>query len=1423
MRMIPEPELTIEDFPDFSKKVYGHSKTRVQLLKHLEKVRNEKYSALVFITGEKGVGKTSLVLTLQELSAQGTYFFPTQSKPNSQSQPFQGIFQIIDQILNSLLSLPPKEKYSIELSISENLADFKKSLIRYIPKFAKFLNIPLQNATIHEQKQLQDPEKLLHLLTLTFETIAITLSPDPIILFVDDIHLIDKFSYEFLYNIIANDKINNLFLILSLVPETNDKKEKIDRFTELTRKRKIINKELPLNNLRRKQIENIIRDSFFPLLKGKEELFEFVYNWTKGNPLHTREVLIYLFLQKAIIRMPSSKGNLSFSWKFYSRKLKELKYNDNLHTVFLNNINSLPQKAREILYIASFFNQNIEISFIATIYQVEIKTVRELLSQPVQFKILQYVSQDNDLQLEFCQQVFRHLLYENFSFFNKQQMHLKLANLYKKESNYHAMTFHLNHCLDLMDSHGDILNLIRRNIKYCNIFREKLDITNLLYFSQNSITLYNKLPIPKQRLSILTRITEQLINAYYLSGRHQEAIDLFKGIFRDIIIERKLVQLYLKTIPAFISSNQLKDAIIIGKKILKRLHFQNIKEAEFIELKANIKQYLVNHDGLFKKPYKATTAKLIIEILTELSLLYYLVRKIKQYHKLTTLELYLSIAYDFRDRITEKIIKYSSIQIFKDVEFYSTLAQKAIQDSNRLSNYQEEYISPLIYANFILPWSNDIKDTDCYNNHSYKIALEKGKLLYSGYALFFKLWNQYFYGISLKSINEHINSYLHIHFIKQSSYQDLIIFQKILDLFLDKKNFQEKDLLQLIEFKKSIDVDNTLSLSLHYLYHIGKIDIAYDLLARGVFSGISINPFFSASIINIFYQSLVYFELCKNKNHEDYYLIYQKFEDNRKIFLDGMKRIPVNFECFSHILQGCYYSLIKNYWQALSEYDLAIQKSIHNGFLQTQAIANELAGNLLSEHNKPHLAKTYYIEAYRCYEKWGAKIILKHLREKQTQFFLNRITNQDLSLDKESIEIQSIFNIINTITRQLKPDKIIIKTLENLLRFTGSSKGAFLTYNEGQFFIHAISDEKKQIHSFPEKGKPVYDSSQIPMNIIYYSYNSGEQLLLENAVTNKNFNSNKYLFGHSILSVLCIPILAEEKMNAFLYLENNKKENFFNPQKSHILKMILSQIVISIENARLYTYKEQAFYANSQFTIANQIQKSLFPQNPNINGFQINYTNKNLERIGGDYIGMISKKEQEFIIIGDLTGHDLQAGLYFFTLQACLEAISHIDKDFSIIDVAVLINEVLSRNIELAGEPSSLDATILLYDTQKEFRYCGNNVPFFVYRQCSKTIDRFEIDNFLFGYGNQVNNLEEIEIKSFTMQPGDILLIYTDGVTEAISRKNKKVFFSEEGLVEHLQRYAHLPLKTIIEKIEGRLDDYIIGDDFSIFLMKKLD
>ncbi|BBI35237.1 GAF domain-containing sensor histidine kinase [Cohnella abietis] len=113
--------------------------------------------------------------------------------------------------------------------------------------------------------------------------------------------------------------------------------------------------------------------------------------------------------------------------------------------------------------------------------------------------------------------------------------------------------------------------------------------------------------------------------------------------------------------------------------------------------------------------------------------------------------------------------------------------------------------------------------------------------------------------------------------------------------------------------------------------------------------------------------------------------------------------------------------------------------------------------------------------------------------------------------------------------------------------------------------------EELNIGSIPIESIPIEQHHMMPAAIVGYSIRTGEQVILHDAAKEGMFTHNPYVKNNGIKSILCLPIMHQNKKICMLYLENKLSPNVFTSERLDVLKLLAAQSVISIANAKLFT------------------------------------------------------------------------------------------------------------------------------------------------------------------------------------------------------------------------------------------------------------
>jgi sigma-B regulation protein RsbU (phosphoserine phosphatase) len=232
--------------------------------------------------------------------------------------------------------------------------------------------------------------------------------------------------------------------------------------------------------------------------------------------------------------------------------------------------------------------------------------------------------------------------------------------------------------------------------------------------------------------------------------------------------------------------------------------------------------------------------------------------------------------------------------------------------------------------------------------------------------------------------------------------------------------------------------------------------------------------------------------------------------------------------------------------------------------------------------------------------------------------------------------------------------------------------------------------------------------------------------------------------------------------------------------------------------------------------LSQKVQQALLPQQvPAIPGLELAAFSQPARIVGGDYFDFLRFRDQAYgLVIADVVDKGMAASLLMASLQASLRIL--VAESDSPAGVVARLNSLFIHNIHLTQF-----VTLFLgrYDhTTRTLHYCnaGHNPPL-LHRRSDAGLDRAY---WLQPTGAAIGLVEAFEFgdAAVNLMPGDALLLYTDGVTEA--RNDQGAEFGPQGLADFLQQHARLPATDLVRELRHTLQQFTgdqpLADDTTI-------
>ena len=255
-------------------------------------------------------------------------------------------------------------------------------------------------------------------------------------------------------------------------------------------------------------------------------------------------------------------------------------------------------------------------------------------------------------------------------------------------------------------------------------------------------------------------------------------------------------------------------------------------------------------------------------------------------------------------------------------------------------------------------------------------------------------------------------------------------------------------------------------------------------------------------------------------------------------------------------------------------------------------------------------------------------------------------------------------------------------------------------------------------------------------------------------------------------------------------------------------------LLLALELANKLTTRDE-------LEIAREIQVSLQPQKlPEIPGLSISSFSKPAKIVGGDFFNFVKRQDNQLLsIVGDVAGKGIPAALYAARIQSMFESLS--EQSTSPADIMKGLNQLICRRLR---EGDFITAVIAFLNSEQNsitIARAGHNWPLY-YKAQTQTIQSLKPPGMCLGIDMDMGFYECLQEKKIPVNSGDILLLYSDGITEAMNSRNN--LFDLSRLKSALKESAHFSAEKIIEGINYRLDEFIesveLHDDVTMVAIK---
>ena len=308
------------------------------------------------------------------------------------------------------------------------------------------------------------------------------------------------------------------------------------------------------------------------------------------------------------------------------------------------------------------------------------------------------------------------------------------------------------------------------------------------------------------------------------------------------------------------------------------------------------------------------------------------------------------------------------------------------------------------------------------------------------------------------------------------------------------------------------------------------------------------------------------------------------------------------------------------------------------------------------------------------------------------------------------------------------------------------------------------------------------------------------------------------VWNENIKSLVCVPLLIKSELTGILTVFNKRGGEVFTDEDVRLLAILASQSAQVVENARLHEEEHNFIRLQEELRLAADIQSSLLPKtHPEIEGYDIKGYSLPAHSIGGDYFDFIRRDDQHLAIcLGDVVGKGITAAMVMSNMQATIRGQAR--PDSSPAACLTLANTLLYHSTSANKFATLFYGQLHVHSHEFYYANAGHNRPMLF----PSTGEVVELQTA--GLPLSVIEHETFQEDHIAIQRGDVLVIFSDGITEAMTRDDHE--FGEERLRNAIQKHIQDSAQDIIQAIIAAINDFVGDakqtDDMTLVVLKRL-
>ncbi len=1203
----------ISDRFQILQKLYGRESEVETLLNAFERVAAGT-TEMMLVAGYSGIGKSVLVKEIyKSLTEKQGYFITGKFDQYQRNIPYSAVVSAFGELVRQLLT-----------ENKDKLARWKEKLLSALGSNGQVIIdvIPEIELILGKQPLVPqlDPSESQNRFNRIFQNfIQVFCQPEhPLVIFLDDLQWGDLATLRLLELVMPSQSNEALFLIGAYRDnEVTTAHPLITTLNQLREEAVLIN-QITLKPLAFEHINQLTADSLQQDLTTVNSLTDLVMRKTNGNPFFVNQFLKTLH-EESLLHFVAPTVEQKPYWKWNIAQIEAMNITDNVVDLMVGKLKKLPEATQQILHLAACVGNRFDLDTLAVIYEKPIAdtfqdltlALNEVFILPISSLEIAgkeiHISPLAIRHFHFLHDRVQQAAYALIDDEQKQTVHLQIGRLLLKNATSKALedkifdiVGHFSHSLELLDDQEEQICVVElfllagQKAKMATAYEAA---NNYLIIAQNFLTPTSW----EEHYDLSLNLSSEAVEVAYLRGDFEEMEQKVQIVLEYALTLSDKAKAYETQILAYAAQHQYHKAIDKALVFLKQVGVILLEDPTQEEVSLalqHLQTVLSDHPThtLIDLPIMQDTHKILaMRIMTVVFSSAYHIQP-NMMIQIIGKQIELSLEYGNISESSFAYVCHGFILCVNlgEIESGYQFGQLALNLVKKLGEKWLEVRVVHMFNVFIRIWKEHTKVSLQNLLRNYQLGLENGNMEFAAYSIHVYSYYSYLVGKPLYIVNEEIVRHNRTARLKQESgvfERNNLHWQIVLNLMekvdnpssLEGEIYDEK--IQLLQHQKVNDKTEICNFHfnkciLHYLFQDYAAAFENAEIAECYLDGIT--GLLQIALL-VFYESLSRLAIYPTLSQTAQEAILTKVSNNQERMQNWVKHAPMNFQ-HKYDLVEAEKARVLGQWEAIGWYEKAITGAKENEYLNEEALAYELTARFYLERGMNKVAQVYLQDAYYAYQRWGAKAKVKDLETKYPQLLsakksksqstdvtllATQVTTSSTSGGSQWLDLSSVMKASQTLSGEIVLSHLLEKMMRIVIENAGAEKGFLLLPKGEQWFIEAEGNVNRSEIKILQSLQ-LEDSQDVANTLVFYVVRTLENVVLNHACQEGNFIRDPHIAQEKTKSLLAMPLLNQGKLVGILYLENNLVEGAFTTNRIETLKMLSSQIAISIQNAKLY-------------------------------------------------------------------------------------------------------------------------------------------------------------------------------------------------------------------------------------------------------------